>query len=324
MSTIYHSDAVDEKFLKQLGEELKKSFKGCKSIVVKMHFGELGNSKAFKPKDIEPITDLLTKLGFNHILFDSSVMYGGPRSNTVTHKLLAQTKGFKNVVTDDSFIEVKGKYLKYKVCKRLTDADGVLVLSHVKGHICTGFGGAIKNLGMGALAKESKIAIHKGGEPVFSGNCVKCGVCVHNCPINGMKIESGKPYPIVKSCYGCSNCSYECPNNIIHPKVAPFDVLLADGANSAQSKFKRYYYVSAIKNVTQQCDCMPMPGNIIAKDHGWLMGSDAVGIDQASYDIIIKNDGDVFLKYNKKKGDEQISAAEKLKMGKRKYVLKEL
>jgi len=324
MSTIYHSNTVEQKFLNQLASELKKSFKGCKNIVVKMHFGELGNSKAFTSKDIKPITDLLASLGFNYVLYDSSVMYGGPRSNPTTHKLLAQTKGFKNVVTDDSFIDVKGKNLNYQVCKQLADADGVLILTHVKGHACSGFGGAIKNLGMGALTKETKISIHKGGEPVFSGNCVKCGACVNCCPINGLKLESGKPYPVIKSCYGCSNCSYVCANNVIHPKVAPFDVLLAEGANAAQSKFKKYYYVSAIKNVTQNCDCMPIPGKIIAKDGGWLMSSDGVGIDQASYDLIVKNNGEVFLKNNKKKGTEQILAAEKLGMGKRKYVLKEL
>jgi len=324
MSNVYHSSAVDEKFIKTLESELKKSFKGCKSIVVKMHFGELGNPKAFTPKDIKPITDLLEKMKFKYVLFDSSVMYGGPRSNPTTHKMLAVTKGFKNVVTDDSFITVKGKHLNYQVCKKLSDADAVLILSHVKGHVCTGFGGAIKNLGMGALTKETKIAIHKGGEPLFSGNCVRCAVCVKNCPINGMVLESGKPYPTVKTCYGCSNCSYVCPNNVIHPKVAPFDVLLADGANSAQTKFKRYYYVSAIRNVTKECDCMPMPGKIIAKDHGWLASTDGVAIDQASYDIITKDDGEVFLQNNKKRGTEQIVAAEKFKMGKRKYVLKEL
>lgn len=324
MTNVYHSELVDEKFLKQLKSELEKNFKGCKRIAVKMHFGEVGNSKAFNSKDVQPIIALLEEMKFDFFLYDSSVTYGGPRANPMTHKLLAKAKGFKNVETGDEFIEVKGKYLIYQVCKKLTDADAVLVLTHVKGHVCTGFGGAIKNLGMGALTKKTKQDIHDGGKPLFNGQCVHCGICVKNCPINGMKLDLSKSYPIVKTCFGCSNCAYMCPNDIIKPKLASFDVLLAEGANAAQSKFKKYYYVSMINKITRQCDCMPIPGEIIAKDAGWVMCSDGVAIDQASYDLVVKNDGEAFLKFNKKKGHHQLEAAEKLGMGKRKYVLKEL
>lgn len=324
MANVFHSKTIDEKFLKQLRSELEKSFKGCKKIAVKIHFGEVGNSKAFTSKDVEPIMNLLEEMKFDYYLYDSSVTYGGPRANPTTHKLLAKAKGFKNVETGDEFIEVKGKYLTHQVCKKLADADAVLVLTHVKGHVCTGFGGAIKNLGMGALTPKTKGDIHDGGKPLFRGDCIHCGICVKNCPIDGMKLDLSKPYPIVKRCFGCSNCAYVCPQHVISPKVASFDDLLAEGANAAQSKFKKYYYVSMVNNIAKQCDCMPVPGAIIAKDEGWLMSPDGVAIDKASYDVIIKNDGETFLKYNKKKGTEQIIAAEKLGMGKSKYVLKEL
>jgi hypothetical protein len=325
MVIIYHSELLNDKFLAQLKSEFIINFKGCKKIAVKMHFGEVGNTYAFTPKDVAPITKLLEEMGFEHFLYDSSVMYGGPRANPTTHKLLAVTKGFKKVELGDEFIEVKGDHLTYQVCKKLADADAVLILTHVKGHVCTGFGGAIKNLGMGALTKKTKGDIHTGGRPVFSGKCEKCGLCVKNCPINGLKLEDNKEYPVVKRCYGCSNCSYVCPHKVISTKVASFDVLLAEGANAAQSKFKKYYYVSALKNITKQCDCMPVPGKIIAEDTGWIMGSDGVAIDKAAYDLIVKkNKEEVFLKNNQKKGTEQIIAAEKLKMGNQKYVLKEI
>jgi uncharacterized Fe-S center protein len=324
MVNVYYSKSMDDIFLGRLRNELKKNFRGCRRIAVKMHFGEVGNTKAFTSKDVRPIIDLLEEMKFDYFLYDSSVTYGGPRANPMTHKLLAKAKGFRNVETGDEFIDVKGKHLTYQVCRKLTDADAVLVLTHIKGHACTGFGGAIKNLGMGALTAKSKQDIHDNGKPVFNGICAHCGICVKNCPINGMKLDLNKPYPIVKMCWGCSNCAYVCPHKIIKPKLASFDVLLADGANAAQSRFKKYYYVSMINKVAQKCDCEPMSGEIIAKDAGWVMCSDGVAIDKASYDLIVKKNGEVFLKYNKKTGTQQIEAAEKLGMGKRKYLLKTL
>ena len=324
MTNVYYSKLLDDKFLSQLKIELSKYFKGCKKIAIKMHFGEALNKTAFTPKDVKPLTDVLESLGIQYYLYDSSVTYGGPRANPTTHKMLAFSKGFKNVELGDEFIEVKGKYMNYEVCTKLVDVDAVLVLTHVKGHVCSGFGGAIKNLGMGALTKETKNKIHRSGEPVFDGKCIKCGICVKCCPINGLKLEAGSSYPIIKQCYGCSNCAYSCPHGVIKTKVAPFDILLADGANCAQSKFKKYYYISAIKNITKECDCMPIPGKIISEDIGFVMSKDGVAIDQASYDLVVKTSGETFLENNKKRGTEQIIAAEKLGMGKRKYVLKKL
>lgn len=324
MTNIFHSKDLGNSFINQLRSELEKTFKGCKRIAVKMHFGEVGNTKAFTAKDVNPICDLLKDMGFDYFLYDSSVAYPGPRGNPTTHKLLAKAKGFKNVELGDEFIEVKGKNLTYQVAKRLADADAVLILTHVKGHPCTGFGGSIKNLGMGALTKKTKNDIHTGGEPVFNANCIKCGACVKMCPINGLVLKDSEPHPVIKRCYGCSNCFYACPHKAITVKTAPFDELLADGANAAQSKFKKFYYVSMIKNIAKNCDCMPVPGDAIAKDAGWIMGPDGVAIDEAAHDLIVAQDGEIFLKHNKKKGLHQTIAAEKLGMGKRKYVLKEL
>lgn len=324
MANIYFSRELEGEFISKLKEELSENFRDCKKIGIKMHFGEPGNSRAFTPENIAPITQLLESMGFEYFLYDSSVMYGGQRAKPETHKAYAEKKGFKNVQTGDDFIEVSGNNLTYQVCKMLADADAILILTHVKGHVCSGFGGAIKNLGMGALTKNTKTQIHNGGMPLFSGKCERCEECVKNCPIGGLKLEEGKKYPVIKKCFGCSNCAYVCPHDVISVRVAPFDILLAEGANAAQSKFKKYYYVSAVKNITKECDCMSVPGKLISEDVGWIMSPDGVAIDQASYDLIVKNSGEVFLKANKKKGTEQIIAAENLGMGKKEYFLKEI
>ena len=324
MENIYHSEKLD-KLLLQLKKELKNTFLGCKTIAIKIHFGSPENEFSFQPSQIKPITNLLKELGFSYFLYDTSVAYNSVRNNPKTHKEFALEKGWGEigeVRTEDSFVKVKGNRMSYEVAKPLVDADGVLVISHVKGHCCSGFGGAIKNLGMGTLSKKSKGDIHSGGEPIILEGCIKCKVCENNCPVHCIKVLDK---PVITGCYGCSNCCYVCKQGILKPKLDFFDILLADGANTAQSKFKRKYYISFLSNITKLCDCEQNPEGIISKDAGFLIGRDAVAIDNASRDLIIrKMKEDIFLKHNKKTGLEQIKAAESFGMGSSKYNLIEI
>lgn len=325
MKKIYYSKDLGEQFLVNLKNELRRVFKNCRKIAIKIHFGEPGNKSAFKPRDIKPVTDLLKELNIDFSLYDSSVTYNSLRSNSFSHRKYAIDKGWGElgeINTEDNFIVVKGKRMNYEVSKFLADADGVLVISHFKGHYCCGFGGAIKNLGMGALSKKSKSNIHSGGEPVIIGKCTKCKNCERACPINGIVVLDE---PKFEKCYGCSNCIYSCKNKVLKPKVDFFDYLLADGANAAQSKFKKVYYVSYLKNISKFCDCERDAKDIISGDVGFLSGENAVAIDMASRDLIIKKTGeDIFLKHNKKSGIEQIKAAESLGMGSLRYGLVEI
>jgi hypothetical protein len=236
----------------------------------------------------------------------------------LTHKAVALAKGWGElgkIKTNDDFIESKGKHMRYQVCRELSDADTVLVISHVKGHVCCGFGGAIKNLGMGALTKKSKAAIHAGAKPHEKGKCISCGRCVEACPVNGIVMKDGKPK--IVSCFGCSNCSYVCPTGYMKENIAGFDDLLADGAAAAATKFKKAYYISYMINIAQQCDCIPMTKPIIAQDAGYLASSDGVAIDKAALDIITKMHGsNPFLDEYKKKGILQIKFAENYGTGK--------
>ncbi|MFH1053750.1 MAG: DUF362 domain-containing protein [Candidatus Woesearchaeota archaeon] len=325
MADVFYSKSLSEGFLSRFKEELLKEFGECKTIAVKIHFGEPGNKTSFVPDDVKDIIDILKKLGFEHFLYDSSVSYNSPRGNPKDHKRIAIEKGWDElgeIRTDDDFVLSKGENLVYEVCKSLIDVDGVLVLTHFKGHVCCGFGGSIKNLGMGALTKRSKSAIHDGAKPIFEGECDQCKACERACPVEGIVVRD-KPY--FESCYGCSNCVVACPKHLIKAKVGLFDTLLADGANSAQKMFKKYYYVSLIKNISQRCDCAANPGKIIADDCGVLCSGDAVAIDKASHDIVVENEGeDVFLKSNKKTGLKQVEEAERLGMGSVEFELVEV
>ena len=322
---IYYSKKFNENFLIKLKNELRERFKDCRKIAIKIHFGEPGNEFAFKPEQIKPICDLLKELKIDYFLYDSPVAYGEERGNSDSYKKFAIEKGWERlgeIKTDDDFILVKGKKMDYEVCRSLSEADGVLVVTHFKGHVCCGFGGAIKNLGMGALTKKTKSDIHSGGKPEIIGECRQCKECEKSCPLNSLKVLEK---PVIGLCYGCSNCVYACPYKVLKPKLDFFDVLLAEGASSAQSKFKKTYYITYLINITKKCDCEQNPGDKIAEDAGYLAGDDGVAIDKAAYDIIIKNNKeDVFKKYNKTLGIRQINAAESFGMGSSRYKLIEL
>ncbi len=253
MNQIDHSKEFSEKFLLKLEEELKIVFNGCKRIAIKIHFGEPGNKNAFIPEQIKPIIEVLKKLKIDFFFYDSSVAYSSPRNNPHTHKKVAEQKGWGElgeIKTDNRFIRCHGKFMNYEVCRSLIEADGVLVISHVKGHACSGFGGAIKNLGMGALTKKSKRKIHAGGKPKIVGKCMRCKLCEKACPIEGIKVTDK---PKFKKCYGCSDCIRVCLNEVLSPKINYFDELLADGANTAQSNFKKVFYISYLQNISKDC-----------------------------------------------------------------------
>lgn len=318
MADVIHEKEIDA-FIEAVKPKLKR-FAG-KRIAIKIHFGEPGNRTAFTPEQIKPITDLLRELDVEFFLYDSSVAYPSPRAKPFLHRQAAKARGWGKlgeIRTDDVSVTVKGKHMTYEVCKPLIEADGVLVISHVKGHPCSGFGGAIKNLGMGALTKKTKSAIHDGAKPVFVGECDGCGACAEACPFDGIRIKKGRAEFI--SCFGCSNCVAACSKGVIGPKVAPFWELLADGANAAASRFKDAYYISVINNISLLCDCFRNAKETIAPDCGYLASTDPVAIDKASHDIITAASGeDVFLKHHKRTGLRQVEAAEQLGMGSARY-----
>lgn len=321
---VVHSVHYD-RFLAAIRQKIAEKFAGCRQIAIKLHFGEPGNQKALKPSDLQRLCDLLRDLGLEVFLFDSTVAYANSRrSDPESHLQYAREKGWERVAPvvtqDEAFIVKKGRHMTYEVCQKLSDADGVLVVSHVKGHVCSGFGGAIKNLGMGALTKRSKGAIHQGGKPVVRGECTRCGTCVSACPLDGIRLENG---PVFDVCFGCSDCITVCPENILKPQIALFDELLADGASIAASTFKRQYYVSMLLNITKLCDCCADPEEVIAEDAGYLGSEDAVAIDAAACDMIKRVAGkDVFWEHNKKSGTEQVAFAAEYGLGSRDYVLR--
>lgn len=324
MSHIYHSDRLSESFLATVRVNLERTFADCETLAVKLHFGEPENPYTFQPEDIEPVTRILQDLHLDYFLFDSPVTYGGPRGNVDSHKELARQLGWNElgaIRTKNDFVTVEGENMQFEVCSQPGNADGVLVVNHFKGHICSGFGGAIKNLGMGGLTKNSKNAIHNGGSPEVVGECTQCGACEEVCPVEAITVNS-EPAVNGDLCVGCSKCIIACTEDTLRPSVNYFDELLADGAHAAQSTYNKYYYITYIRNIAAECDCELHPSGIIAGDAGYLVGKDGVAIDQAAFDVVRRQEKqDVFLRHNNKSGTEQVQAASALEMGSPEYDL---
>jgi uncharacterized Fe-S center protein len=197
----------------------------------------------------------------------------------------------------------------------------LLVLSHVKGRMCSGFGGAIKNLGMGGVTTKTKADIHNFANPMFVGDCTGCGTCVKICPVNTISLQESKAYFNLNGCWGCGQCITACPSNVLKSKIASFDTLIAEGA-SAVLKNKKAYFINVIRNITKLCDCCSDPGGIVLDDVGIVMGKDIVAVEKASLDLINKKAGkDLFKEIHNKSPLAHIQEAQKLGLGTLQYTL---
>lgn len=316
-----------ETFLKK---EFINRFDKKYPVVIKMHFGEPGNPNAFNPEDVKPLLKILTDSGFETLLVDTPVTYHSPRNSKLGYEKVVAEHGYDKIskfLIEDQYIKQRIADSDFEVAKVLAEAKNLIVLSHVKGHECAGFGGAIKNLGMGALSAASKSFIHDSAKPILDDNlCVGCGTCANLCPAQAIETKNGKMVVDYNKCYGCSICQLYCPHLALKPKLRFFDESLAMGAMAAVKLMpKNTYYINVIKRVVQLCDCAGHDSNKLANDVGVLYADNPVAIDQASVDLIRKNTGyEVFKKANHKDPYSQITYAAKHGSLSAEYELEEL
>lgn len=306
-----------------------QSFEG-KIFPVKLHMGEAKNKYYLKPDFVKQVIDELKKVKADPYLFDTTVAYPGLRSLKSGYKKLAKMHGFTKekigceIIIDDKGVRVKIEDRTYKVAKQIYESSHIFTLTHVKGHVATGMGGAIKNLGMGGVTKETKIKMHHGSRPVFKKDaCTFCGVCAEVCPFNAISVgeKDWRRNPI--SCFGCGVCVDACKDKAIVHKDADIQYVLACSA-LACVKNKNVLYLNELKRISKSCDCDPFAGPVICPDIGYLVSDDPVAIDKASLDLINDVKNNVFENENKISPLKQIKFGEEIGLGSSKYQLIEL
>lgn len=310
---------------------------------IKIHFGERGGDGYIKPKSVKPIIKAVRQAKAYPFLTDTNTIYRGARSDAVSHLVVAAEHGYSQtklgvpiVIADGlrgtSFeeISIKGQHFKkVKISADIAKADGIVAVSHVKGHLLCGFGGAVKNLGMGCGARVGKYEMHAGTIPEINKSvCKKCGACIAICPQGAISLDEDGITIDISKCAGCGQCVAVCdyggltmpwsqPSMAVQERIAEYAI----GA----TKGKRLFCINFVNHITPNCDCVGEVEDTIADDVGILASSDPVAIDQASLDLIEKKAGeDVFKRVHP--GIDpiiQLVHAEKMGLGSREYELKE-
>jgi uncharacterized Fe-S center protein len=306
---------------KKLGKLIEASgVLGCVGsddfTAIKIHFGDAGNTGHIRWEWAAEAARHLAKRTQNAFISDSNVIYKmGKRANSVEHLKMADEHGFslKNVgvpviIADGlrgmNFTEVpvSGKhYSKVKIASDFACSDSILAMSHMTGHIVTGMGCAIKNMGMGCSSRRGKYEQHCGAYPeVLAEHCVGCGACVRACPAECLVLKNGRITFARESCLGCGECAVIC-------KTKAIEIRWSENLEKLQEKMVEYAagaikavngkvgYINFLVKITKDCDCLAKDDPRIVKDIGILASSDPVAIDRASVDLVLKNAGkDVF------------------------------
>ena len=277
-----------------------------KYVAIKIHFGELGNMAHLRAGYARVLVNIVKDLGGKPFLTDCNTMYVGSRKNALDHLETAYLNGFTPYSTgchiliadglkgtDDVEVPVAGgEYVKNaKIGRAVMDADIVISLNHFKGHEEAGFGGAIKNLGMGCGSNEGKRDMHSAGRPLVNPEkCIGCGTCAKFCAHNGPQMD-GKVMKINwVNCMGCGRCVDVCPVKAIYHdsgdqavrmlnyKMAEYAKAVVDG--------RPHFHISLVRDVSPYCDCHAENDLPIVPDVGMFASFDPVALDLACAEAV--------------------------------------
>lgn len=327
-------------------------------VAVKMHFGEKGNIAFIRPNYIRQIIDYVGRIKADVFLTDTNTLYSGSRSNSVSHIKTAIENGFAYPVVNAPIIIADGirggSFQKINIKKEIFEdayigaeiyrADALIGVAHFKGHEVSGFGGAIKNLGMGCASRKGKLLQHSGLAPkVIKKRCTGCGECIKSCSFNAISLKENKAFINPEVCAGCGECIVVCVNKAVNIRWntdrSLFQKKIAEYAFAAlKNKNGKAFFLNFLMDISPSCDCPPYNDAPIVADLGIMASRDPVAIDQASVDMVnrqpslnnscLRSDAvinnDIFRSlYPDIDWSVQLEHAEKIGLGSRKYNLVE-
>lgn len=278
-----------------------------KFVAVKVHFGEVGNMAFLRHQYAKVLCDHIKARGGKPFLTDCNTLYVGYRNNALNHLDAAFINGYNPLSTgvhtiiadglrgtDEREIPVVGgEYVKEaKIGAAVAEADIIVSLTHFKGHVNAGFGGALKNIGMGCGSKKGKMEMHSSGTPrIDGGKCIGCGMCVDHCANDGVHVVDGTAVIDEGHCVGCGYCIAYCPAGaimtkwdeakpVMNKKIAEYTKAVLDGKPS--------FHVSLVLDVSPDCDCERHNDVPVIPNVGMFASFDPVALDQACVDAANK------------------------------------
>ncbi|MBU1196643.1 MAG: DUF362 domain-containing protein [Proteobacteria bacterium] len=354
-----------ENLPQKLSRLIKKA--GIKTVLkekdltaVKIHFGEKGNTAFIRPVFIRQILQTIKEFNASPFLTDANTLYVGTRSDAVSHIHTAIENGFSYssmdatpiIIADglngksETKIPIHQKNFKdVYIGAEIVAADALISVAHFKGHELSGFGGTLKNLGMGCASRRGKLAQHSNVSPkIKRKTCIGCGQCALHCPGQAIYLEEKKAYMDRTKCIGCAECIVRCPTqsiNIQWDQTVPvfLEKMMEYTLGVLKGKENKSLFINFITDISPKCDCLPYSESPIVQDIGVLASTDPVAIDQASADMVNQQAGlsASVLKMNLEPGQDkfrglypdvdweyQLEYAQDIGLGSRDYTLKKL
>ena len=276
-----------------------------KYVAVKAHFSEVGNVAYLRHNYVRSVVHYIKERGGRPFVTDCSTLYPGMRSNALDHLDDAYAQGYNPLSLecqviiadgllglDEMLVPIEGEYVRAaRIGSAIMQADIVVSLNHFKGHEASGFGGALKNLGMGCGSRAGKMDMHNAGKPDINAEvCIMCGRCIASCAQNAIKADDGGAAVIDQAaCAGCGRCIGQCPVDAIVPTVENSTEMLARRIGeyaAAVVKGRPHFHVNFVLDVSPRCDCYAMNEIGIVPDIGIFASFDPVALDQACADAV--------------------------------------
>ena len=277
-------------------------------VAVKLHFGELGNTAYVRPVYVRRVVERVRALGARPFLVDTNTLYVGTRGDSASHYETAIANGFDWSAVGAPIVIGGGlrgnravavpvnlpHYREVEIAPEIVDADAIVGIAHFKGHEMSGFGGTLKNFGMGAASRHGKLSMHSTSNPeVNQEACTACHSCVRWCGFGAIEVtgEGGKARISRERCSGCGACLPTCPVGAIrvewNQETGGMQERMAEYAYGAIApKRDRAIFLNVILQVSPLCDCYPFADTPLVPDVGILASTDPVAIDQAAADLV--------------------------------------